>query len=262
VSVLVNFTKSLVTSSAKIAKTGFSFARSFLPDSPIGSPTSRSTEREIDPDAAYAPVGTEATTNGGWDPLEALADESDELDSEADVALYRDADTDGDSDVGSVGRTFASTSQARSTLSGGMEELRFIKLSDKATLPTRAHDNDAGLDLYAAEGARIVPGGRVSVGTGLAVAIPEGLAGLVLPRSGLALKHGIALVNSPGLIDPGYRGEVRVLLLNTDGTTEFHISAGDRVAQLLLVPIAHASPMEADALDSSVRGPAGFGSTG
>jgi dUTP pyrophosphatase len=265
VSVLVNFTKSLVTSSAKIAKTGFSFARSFLPDSPIGSPTSRSTEREIDPDAGYAPVGTEATTNGAWDPLEALADadseaEADELDSEADVALYRDADTDGD--VDRDGRAFASTSQARSTLGGGMEELRFIKLSDKATLPTRAHDNDAGLDLYAAEGARIVPGGRVSVGTGLAVAIPEGLAGLVMPRSGLALKHGIALVNSPGLIDPGYRGEVRVLLLNTDGTTEFHLSAGDRIAQLLLVPIAHASPMETDSLDSSVRGPAGFGSSG
>jgi dUTP pyrophosphatase len=251
VSVLVNFTKSLVTSSAKIAKTGFSFALSFLPDSPIDSRTSPSTEPGIDPDAAYAPVGTEATTNGGWDPLEALADEAD-----SDVALYRDADTDGD------GRTFASPSQARSTLAGGMEELRFIKLSDKATLPTRAHDNDAGLDLHAAEGARIVPGGRVSVGTGLAVAIPEGLAGLVMPRSGLALKHGIALVNSPGLIDPGYRGEVRVLLLNTDGTTEFHISAGDRIAQLLLVPIAHASPLEADSLDSSVRGPAGFGSTG
>ena len=84
-----------------------------------------------------------------------------------------------------------------------MEELRFIKLSEKATLPTRAHDNDAGLDLYSAEGALIVPGTRVSVGTGLAVAVPEGLAGLVLPRSGLALKSGITLLNSPGLIDPG-----------------------------------------------------------
>ena len=107
-----------------------------------------------------------------------------------------------------------------------MEELRFIKLSETATLPTRAHDSDAGLDLYAAEGARIPSGARASVGTGLAVAIPEGLAGLVLPRSGLALRQGVALVNSPGLIDPGYRGEVRVLLLNTDQTHRVSVLAG------------------------------------
>ena len=143
-----------------------------------------------------------------------------------------------------------------------MEELRFIRLSEEATLPTRGHDSDAGLDLYAAEGARISPGGRVSVGTGLAVAIPEGLAGLVLPRSGLALKHGISLVNTPGLIDPGYRGEVRVLLHNTDRTSEFKLPAGDRVAQLILIPIAHASPLESDSLDNTVRGSSGFGSTG
>jgi dUTP pyrophosphatase len=143
-----------------------------------------------------------------------------------------------------------------------VEELSFIKLKEKATLPTRAHDNDAGLDLYAAEAALLAPGARVSIGTGLAVAIPEGLAGLVLPRSGLALKHGVTLINSPGLIDPGYRGEVRVALLNTDGTMEFHVSPGDRIAQLLLVPSATASPMQADALDTSARGPAGFGSTG
>jgi dUTP pyrophosphatase len=143
-----------------------------------------------------------------------------------------------------------------------MEELRFIELSEQATLPTRAHDNDAGLDLYAAEEARIPSGGRVSVGTGLAVAIPEGLAGLVLPRSGLALKHGVTLVNAPGLIDPGYRGEVRVLLLNTDQTTEYQCKPGDRIAQLLLVPIAAASPMHADELDSSIRGSGGFGSSG
>jgi dUTP diphosphatase len=143
-----------------------------------------------------------------------------------------------------------------------VEELRFIRLSEDATLPTRAHDTDAGLDLYAGEGARIGPGQRVSVGTGLAVAIPEGLAGLVLPRSGLALKHGISLVNSPGLIDPGYRGEVRVLLMNTDLNAEFRMARGDRIAQLILVPIAHASPQESDSLDSSVRGERGFGSTG
>jgi dUTP pyrophosphatase len=143
-----------------------------------------------------------------------------------------------------------------------MEELRFIKLSEKATVPTRAHDSDAGLDLYAAEAARIVPGARVSVGTGLAIAVPEGLAGLVLPRSGLALKHGITLINSPGLIDPGYRGEVRVLLLNTDQTLDYKCTPGDRIAQLLLVPIATASPMQADALDTSSRGAGGFGSSG
>ncbi len=143
-----------------------------------------------------------------------------------------------------------------------MEELRFTKLRADATLPTRAHDNDAGLDLYAAEKARIVPGARVSIGTGLAVAIPEGLAGLVLPRSGLALKSGVTLVNSPGLIDPGYRGEVRVVLLNTDTTIDFQVKPGDRIAQLLLVPIATASPIQAEALEESARGAGGFGSTG
>ncbi|MBM3666556.1 MAG: dUTP diphosphatase [Actinobacteria bacterium] len=135
-------------------------------------------------------------------------------------------------------------------------------MKDAATLPTRAHESDAGLDLYAAEGARISPGGRVSVGTGLAAAIPEGLAGLVLPRSGLALKHGVTLANSPGLIDPGYRGEVRVLLINTDQNSEFKVAAGDRIAQLVLVPIALATPLESDPLDSTARGAGGFGSSG
>ena len=143
-----------------------------------------------------------------------------------------------------------------------MDQLQFTPLNDKATMPTRAHESDAGLDLYAAEGARIGPGQRVSVGTGLAVGIPSGLAGLVLPRSGLALKHGIALVNSPGLIDPGYRGEVRVLLLNTDANAEFKVAAGDRIAQLLLVPIATASPLESEGLDETDRGSGGFGSSG
>ena len=141
-------------------------------------------------------------------------------------------------------------------------ELRFVKLSDKATLPTRAHDNDAGLDLHAAESARLAPGARVSVGTGLAVQIPDGVGGLVLPRSGMAIKHGVTLVNSPGLIDPGYRGEVRVLLLNTDPSVEFQITPGDRIAQLLLVPVVHATPLNAEALDDSTRGEGGFGSTG
>lgn len=143
-----------------------------------------------------------------------------------------------------------------------MEDLRFTRLSENATLPTRAHASDAGLDLYAAEAARISPGDRASIGTGLAVAVPEGLAGLVLPRSGLALKHGVTLVNSPGLIDPGYRGEVRILLHNTDRNSAFEVVAGDRIAQLILVPIALASPLESDALDATARGAGGFGSSG
>jgi len=175
------------------------------------------------------------------------------------VLLSEDAATEAD-DWGET--TVAVPSAPRSTLGGDVEELQFIRLSEKATLPTRAHDGDAGLDLYAAEGARIGPGQRVSVGTGLAVAIPQGLAGLVMPRSGLALKHGVTLVNSPGLIDSGYRGEVRVLLINTDGSSEFRLASGDRIAQLLLVPIATASPLEADSLDQTVRGGGGFGSSG
>ena len=199
----------------------------------------------------------EAGGNGSWDPLEALREDA-AVETEIPDEV---AETASEGDSLGVGRPVAAPSRARSTLAD-VEELRFIRLSEKATLPTRGHDSDAGLDLYAAEGARISPGGRVSVGTGLAVAIPDGLAGLVLPRSGLALKHGISLVNTPGLIDPGYRGEVRVLLHNTDLTSEFKLVAGDRVAQLILVPIAHASPLESDSLDSSVRGSGGFGSTG
>ena len=143
-----------------------------------------------------------------------------------------------------------------------MEELRFTRLSENGTLPTRAHASDAGLDLYAAEAACISPGDRASIGTGLAVAVPEGLAGLVLPRSGLALRHGVTLVNSPGLIDPGYRGEVRILLHNTDPNSGFEVVAGDRIAQLILVPFALASPLESDGLDETARGARGFGSSG
>jgi len=143
-----------------------------------------------------------------------------------------------------------------------MDELRFIRLDERATLPARAHEGDAGLDLRAAEDARIGPGERASVGTGLAVAIPAGHAGLVTPRSGLALKHGIALVNAPGVIDSGYRGELRVLLLNTDRESEFTVSAGDRIAQLLIVPVATPEPLEAEALDDTARGAGGFGSSG
>jgi dUTP pyrophosphatase len=141
-------------------------------------------------------------------------------------------------------------------------DLRVAKTADGAILPTRAHEGDAGLDLYACEAAHIGPGERWSVGTGIAVEIPEGHAGLVLPRSGLAREHGISLVNSPGLIDSGYRGEVRVLLLNTDPAETFRVAAGDRVAQLLIAPIALAEPVEAAALADSARGSGGFGSSG
>jgi dUTP diphosphatase len=129
-------------------------------------------------------------------------------------------------------------------------------------LPTRAHAGDAGLDLYACEAAHIGPGERWSVGTGIAMEIPAGHAGLVLPRSGLAQKHGIALVNAPGLIDAGYRGEVRVLLLNTDPADIFRIEPGDRIAQLVIAPVALAEPVEAEALAESARGDGGFGSSG
>jgi dUTP pyrophosphatase len=141
-------------------------------------------------------------------------------------------------------------------------ELPVSRLNDAAVLPTRAHDGDAGLDLYACEAAHLGPGERWSVGTGVAVEIPEGHAGLVLPRSGLAKKHGIALVNAPGLIDSGYRGEIRVLLLNTDPAETFRVEPGDRIAQLLISPIVLADPVEATALADSTRGDGGFGSSG
>jgi dUTP pyrophosphatase len=140
--------------------------------------------------------------------------------------------------------------------------LRFARLSEAAVLPTRAHDGDAGLDLYAAEPAHIGPGERWSVSTGVAVEIPDGYAGLVLPRSGLALRHGISLVNSPGLIDAGYRGELTVLLLNTDPAEIYRVEPGDRIAQLVVVAVAATEPIEAEELSESARGDGGFGSSG
>jgi dUTP pyrophosphatase len=139
---------------------------------------------------------------------------------------------------------------------------RFTRLSEAAKPPLRAHPGDAGCDLFAAESARLEPGERASVGTGIAVEIPEGSAGLVLPRSGLAAKHGISVVNAPGLIDAGYRGEVRVLLLNTDNNDAFEIEPGDRIAQLVIVDVADADPIEVESLADSARGVGGFGSTG
>jgi dUTP pyrophosphatase len=136
------------------------------------------------------------------------------------------------------------------------------RLDERARLPTRAYPGDAGLDLYALDEATLGPGDRASVRTGIAVEIPPGQAGLVLPRSGLAARHGIALVNAPGLIDSGYRGEVRVLLLNTDPSAPFTVASGERIAQLVLVRIESPEVVEVQALALSERGAGGFGSSG
>ena len=143
-----------------------------------------------------------------------------------------------------------------------MTSLRVRKLHEYARLPTRAHRDDAGLDLYALERIALAPGERASVRTGVAVELAAGQAGLVLPRSGLAASHGIALVNAPGLIDAGYRGEIRVLLLNTDRWEVFQVVPGARIAQLVLVRVETPEVMEVEALARSERGGAGFGSSG
>lgn len=136
------------------------------------------------------------------------------------------------------------------------------RLVEHAVLPRRAHPGDAGIDLVAAERCELSPGARALVGTGIAVAIPDGWTGLVCPRSGLATRHGISMVNSPGVIDAGYRGEVRVLLHNTDLVEPFVVEPGDRIAQLLLVPVMLAGTVEVDDLGDSERADGGFGSTG
>ena len=140
--------------------------------------------------------------------------------------------------------------------------VEFQRLSAEARAPEQAHDHDAGWDLRAGEAATIGPGERASVGTGIAVAIPAGSAGLVLPRSGLAARHGIALTNAPGLIDAGYRGEVRILLLNTDRTEPFEIAVGDRIAQLVIVDLPAVEFAESGRLTETARGAGGFGSSG
>ena len=140
--------------------------------------------------------------------------------------------------------------------------LRVRRLDDRAQLPTRAYAGDAGLDLYALDDGVLGPGERASIRTGVALEIPEGRAGLVLPRSGLAARHGIAIVNAPGLIDSGYRGEVRVLLLNTDREVSFTFQSGERIAQLVLVRIETPEIFEVDELAASERGAGGFGSSG
>ncbi|WP_249020992.1 dUTP diphosphatase [Conexibacter sp. S30A1] len=139
--------------------------------------------------------------------------------------------------------------------------LKVKRLADEAILPRRAHPQDAGLDLFALEPAELPAAGRVSVPTGLALEVPAGHAGLVLPRSGLAAKHGITVANAPGLIDSGYRGELRVLLLNTSAES-FTINAGDRIAQLVIVAVELPVVVDVQALSDGDRGSAGFGSSG
>jgi dUTP pyrophosphatase len=136
------------------------------------------------------------------------------------------------------------------------------RLAEDAVLPARAYAGDAGFDLVSREHVVVGPGERALVGTGVAVAIPDGHAGLVVPRSGLAAQHGIAVVNSPGLIDSGYRGEIRVIVLNTDRASSFTIEPGMRIAQLLVVRVPDVALVEVSALTGSERGEEGFGSSG
>ena len=142
-----------------------------------------------------------------------------------------------------------------------MTDLPIQRLRDGAVVPTQAYRGDAGLDLAACERVELGPGERAVVGTGLAVAIPEGFAGFVQPRSGLAAKHGITIVNTPGLVDSGYRGELRIVLHNTDLETPFLVEPGMRIAQLVVVPVVEVEPMEVDELPASERGVRGFGSS-
>lgn len=137
-----------------------------------------------------------------------------------------------------------------------------IQVAPGASMPTRAHPGDAGLDLASAEDLEIPPGGRALVDTGLAVALPSGTVGMVCPRSGLAAKHGITVLNGPGIVDAGYRGPVKVALHNTDPVEPFALRRGDRIAQLVVVPFLAPALREVDELDDTQRADAGFGSSG
>jgi dUTP pyrophosphatase len=140
-------------------------------------------------------------------------------------------------------------------------ELPIRRLRDDAVIPVRAYEGDAGLDLASCERVELGPGERALVGTGLAVAIPDGYAGFVQPRSGLAAKHGITIVNSPGLVDAGYRGELKVVLLNTDASETFVVEPGMRIAQLVVLEVPGLDPVEVEELPDSERGVRGFGSS-
>ena len=146
---------------------------------------------------------------------------------------------------------------------GATVEVPVQRLDPELPLPAYARPGDGGLDLRAAEDARLAPaGGRALVATGLAIAIPEGYAGFVQPRSGLARNHGVTCLNTPGLIDSGYRGELRVLLVNTDPDEPFLVRRGERIAQLVIQPVVAALLVEVDELPPTERGSGGFGSTG
>lgn len=137
-----------------------------------------------------------------------------------------------------------------------------IEVLYAGTLPVYAHPGDAGADLVAAEDVVLEPGERATVPTGLRIALPNGYVGFVVPRSGLAAKHGITIVNSPGTVDAGYRGEIRITLLNTDARESYAISAGDRIAQLIVMALPSVRFVEVERLPGSERGEGGFGSTG
>ncbi len=141
-------------------------------------------------------------------------------------------------------------------------QVRIKRLDPGLPLPSYAHDGDAGMDLYSREDLTLAPGERALVGTGLALAIPNGYAGFVQPRSGLAIRHGLSLVNTPGLIDSHYRGELKVIAINLDSAAPIDIHRGDKVAQLVIQRVERAQFVEVDALDDTVRGEGGFGSTG
>ena len=143
-----------------------------------------------------------------------------------------------------------------------MTELQCQKLDPRAVLPSRAHPGDAGLDLCCLDRVDIGPGERARVPTGIAIELPAGHAGLIVPRSGLAAKQGISIVNAPGLIDEGYRGELQVLLLNTDLSLAVTLEAGERIAQLVVLPVALLTPIEVESFSDSSRGEQGFGSSG
>jgi len=143
-----------------------------------------------------------------------------------------------------------------------MVEIQIKLLDEGLTVPRYQHDGDAGLDLPSRIDFALEPGARAMIPTGIAVAIPKGYAGFVLPRSGLASRHGISLVNSPGLVDAGYRGEMAIVMINTDKHETFHIKRGDRIAQLVIQRVENVTLTTVDELDDTSRGAGGFGSTG
>ena len=141
-------------------------------------------------------------------------------------------------------------------------KLSVLRLDPELALPAYAHPGDAGLDLFASESITLAPGERAAVPTGIAIAIDEGYAGFVLPRSGRALKEGLGVANAPGLIDSGYRGEIKVIVVNLDPNEKIQIDRGDKIAQLVIQPVIEAAIVEVDELPGSARGKGGFGSTG